>query len=405
MKLIKDSKNKMTLKKGLLLAGVTGASIALLSQPALAAQKSKQYHEEEWKKTKTYGNTIIAEDSMTEWGPWNQFVQPAAGPLAIAPMPGMRTDGASYYRPESVEEFSPKYRLAGVDVDVCQGGEWCGYMAYSTYSYSSDDEGDGSEGGPYPGRIGLRLTPDDPSAYDTDGTVAYRVSNLYDPGTVVNESGEIPVEFWFLANFTTPRVKGLGHVIRGDYPVAPGEDGQSTAGTAWQWTLEENGDWYTETGFYAPFVAGIATPLSEMANFNAGNVEGSYYGFASDHNTPVQIDVNFGAATWSGTWNDGADGSDIHVYSNTNGEKYVTGDVGFRASGTINGANIQSTGVSADDGSVTGTVVGNFFGTGGEVLGGISDITKTTEDYDAARNVDTFVTCAGEFCENNRPRL
>jgi len=111
MKLIKNKKNRSRIKKGLLFAGLAGASIALLSQPALAAKGGKQYHEDEWKKTKTYGNTVIAEDSATEWGPWKQFIQPAAGPLAIAPMPGMRSDGSNYYR-----------------VDPCQGGDWCGYM-------------------------------------------------------------------------------------------------------------------------------------------------------------------------------------------------------------------------------------------------------------------------------------
>ncbi len=86
--------------------------------------------------------------------------------------------------------------------------------------------------------------------------------------------------------------------------------------------------------------------------------------------------------------------------TDSNGVKYVTGNVGFSASGTISGANIQSTNVSAGDGTVTGTVVGNFFGDGAEVLGGVSDIVKTRADgaYTDARNVDIFMTCADTPC-------
>lgn len=426
MKLLKNKKNKMTLKKGLLVAGLAGASIALLGQPALAAKGDRQYHEEEWKKTKTYGNTPIAEDSANEWGPWKAFIQPAAGPLAIAPMPGMRTDGARYYRPESVDEFSPKYSLAGgggaVEISACQSGDWCGYMAYSSYSYNENyDEGDGAESGPFPGIIGLRLMPDDAGAYDVDGKVSYRVSNLYNPGVLVHQSGEngdMPVEFWYLPNFYGESYEyeevNSGHWIEGSYPPAGDEDGQSTAGGVWQWTRSQGGEgvdyWYSESGFGGTFVAGITTSLADMANFG-GVTEANYYGNTGYGGTPVEITVNFNQATWSGSWNNGVDGH-MHNYTDSNGTPYMTGDVGFNAEGTIAGANIQSTSIWAGDGTIDqskSTVVGSFLGTAAEVLGGVSDITKSKPagddpyadpGYTDIRNVDTFVTCAGSECSS-----
>lgn len=369
------------------MAVLISASVALLSQPAMAAKGAKKFHEEEWKKTKTYGNTIIAEDSTSRWGPWEKFIQPAAGPLTIAPMPGMPADGARYYRPGSVDEFSPKYSLAGGDVGACQSGEWCGYMAYTIFT-----DGPGSEEGIRAGRIGLSLkSAEIPGAFETNGTAAYRFSDLNDPNTVVYESGEVPVKFWYLSNYASDF--GVpDHIFLGFYPVALAEDGQSTSGMVFQLAgaIPRGG----------PFVAGIATPLEEMANFNAGSVVAAYRGHTADNNTPIIINVQFGPGTWDGTWGvGGVDGSDIHIDTSSSGKKYITGDVGFTAEGTINGSNIQSTSVSAADAiTITGTVDGTFFGNSAEVLGGISDITKTTAGYVDAQNIDIFTTCAGTPC-------
>jgi hypothetical protein len=48
--------------------------------------------------------------------------------------------------------------------------------------------------------------------------------------------------------------------------------------------------------------------------------------------------------------------------------------------------------VSANDGTVSVQVQGNFFGSNADALGGVVDITKSTEGYTDARYVDVFVT-------------
>lgn len=390
-------KNRMTIKKGLLLAGLAGASIALLSQPALAAKQGKVYHEEEWKKTKTYGNTLIAEDSTTNWGPWKQFIRPAAGPLAIAPMPGMRSDGANYYRPETVEEYSPKYTLdekKELAIDPCQGGEWCGYMAYKSTTVIPP-RGDRTwpvylKGGPVPTRMTMGFAA--PDGAEGVGTVTYALTGLTDhelndlEGEIYN-SGDITVAFYgSLANFNDNAPYSTS--FNG---ANSSGSGQSTYGSATQWWGSNDARWGTADWSGGPFVAGNTTPLADMATrslsatFNGMAAGGAY----------VNIAVNFDTASWTGSWNGGSDGAVAFHNDSATGTQYVTGRVGFNVTGgTITGADFRSTGLDANDGAVTGTVIGNFFGAGATTLGGISDITKSSEAYEGtARNVDVFVAC------------
>ena len=126
-------KRPKKLERGLLMAGL---SLALLSQPVMAEAKKWTFNEEKWKDVKAYGRTIISEDSAREWGPWTEFIQPAAGLIPIAALPGMPQDGAQYFRPESAHEYSPPYTLLTPPLvpsqEFCQSGEWCGYIAYES---------------------------------------------------------------------------------------------------------------------------------------------------------------------------------------------------------------------------------------------------------------------------------
>jgi hypothetical protein len=416
MKRIKSNKNKMTLKKGLLLAGLMGASIALLSQPALAAKQGKTYHEEEWKKTKTYGNTLIAEDSATEWGPWKQFIRPAAGPLAIAPMPGMRSDGANYYRPESVEEYSPKYTLdeeKEVIADTCQGGNWCGYMAYRTTNTSTGPWGPdksivtlyNKRGGPVPTRMTIGFTSGS-DGVEGSASVAYALTRLTD-NSLNNVEGEyynsgdilVRAEDTSLASF-----KGYSdNFFDGQTPT---NNEQMIYGAENQWNLwgatgNEDTRWGDSEWSGGPFVAGNTTPLADMTARNemaTPDVSASFNGFAAGGSS-VAIDIYFADAKWNGTWNNNVDGAlNFHTDSVTN-EQYVTGQVGFIVNdGTIDGANFS--GIVSGANNAQGTVIGNFFGDGATTLGGVSDVTKGFGRIEAdARNVDVFVACEGS-CSN-----
>lgn len=406
IKIIKKRSKKKKLRKNLMLAGL---SVALLSQPVMAEAKKWTFHEGKWKETKAYGRTIISEDSAREWGPWTEFVQPAAGPTPVAALPQVTIDGPSYFRPESANEYSPKYTLP---VPPPVSGEWQGYAAYQSSDYGYGEGYYENEYGPYPGRIALRLSPNDPNTVTVDGgagegIVSYRITNL--DGAPVYQSGDIGAEFYdglseFDANAQTYDESSYSYESIDGYPPYntetwdPIPGGQVTAGWFWTWNESYDGYYGYDGGEgWGVFVAGISTPLSDIANLQAGNVTADYYGRTFDGWTPVHIQVNFGPGTWSGSWNEGADGY-TSTYTDSNGTKYVRGEVGFNAEGTINGANIQSTSVSAGDGTVSGQVQGNFFGNNADVLGGVADITKTTEGYDNAKHVDVFITCKGTEC-------
>ena len=174
-------------------------------------------------------------------------------------------------------------------------------------------------------------------------------------------------------------------------------------------------EWFSRMGSY---VAGTATNMAFLDTLNAGNVEANYVGFAMHSGVDVAIHVDFGDSTWSGTWNGGRDGY-VNVATDGNGVRHVEGEVGFRVdAGHLSGPNLIADRLSAGDGTVRGSVEGSFFGSEAQVVGGINDITKTvTADsvgeggvtYNAARNVDTFVTIredladrVGDVFRNNR---
>ena len=115
-----------------------------------------------------------------------------------------------------------------------------------------------------------------------------------------------------------------------------------------------------------------------------------YTGNGADYpDTDVVINVDFTNATWSGSWNGGeTDESDVDRYTDSRGIDYISGEVGFNASGTIEGINISADTITANDSdNISGTVDGSFFGDQAQVLGGVSDITK-----DGERNVEVFAT-------------
>lgn len=384
------------IKRNLLMAGIF---LALMGQGAMAGEGKRIFHEEKWKDTMAYGRIIISEDSAREWGPWTEFVQPAAGAMTLAALPQVTTDGPSYFRPESADEYSPKYTSGGPQVagppPVTEGSEWHGYAAYETYEYRGDGEGSyyyysGNE----PARIALRLMPDNPEEVTVDGgsgdgKVSYRLDNLAGT-TVVRQSGDLDAEFYDgLSEFDAEEGYYYGEGWEGidGYPTWPIVTREVTAG----W-------WSDPEGRQGNFVAGIPTPLSNMDKLRIDNIQANYYGTSFDSWRDVDITVNFGSGTWNGSWNNGADGS-TWTYTDDRGIMYVRGDVGFNAGGTINGANIQSTSVSATDGAVSGQVQGNFFGSNAEALGGAVDITKSTEGYTNARHVDVFITCKDVRCE------
>lgn len=393
------------------------------------------------------------EDSVHEWGRWAVLV-PAAGDLAEHPVEpriagrDFRPEDAQQYErvanaPERQETPREEPRYEG----MCQAGASCGYATYEYRYYTSGYDGyggeggyggyysDGGEGAPVPARMNLNVqfpTVDSVqvAAIGTppgDGGEAGVIADFsvtphsqhpnYPPVTDRHaEEGYVDFNgegvYWdaYSGTYTSPD-GGEGYTwVRIDGEMLPALLENTTAG--W-WDEGE----YSYHDYYAnyeefwrggSYVAGTATGLAFLESLNAGNVQARYVGLAMDSQVDVVIDMDFGAATWNGSWNGGRDGY-VYNYTDENGQNYVRGEVGFNAAGYISGPNIVSTSISASDAaSISGRVDGSLFGSEAQVLGGLSDITKTVSEatvgeggtvYDAARNVDTFVTVEESIAE------
>lgn len=406
---------------------------ALFANGAAMAKEKWEYNEDKWDDTRSYGRVTIDKDSVSAWGPWEDFVEPAAGAPSIGFL------GAAVGDP---------YRPLPTPVPViegCAAGAWCGYVAYRSYVndyYNSEGYGGYYRNRPQAGLIELRLSPDDPSAITVLngsglGVISGKITPLEgsDPLLVIPELSRVrggdlslPVEFGSGTSWVSNR-DGLANFYGYEYgdinapivingrTIDGGESGWSASigGHSRIWArsgsdpeydttpyMTMGGNLYVSVWGYVSggsgndsyyynyvnasdgaegYVAGILTPLSDMASLNAGRVTAEYAGYTSgyrstSYQSPVAVSVNFGNATWSGTWNNGSDGN-MWSSTDSSGRPYLVGQVGVIASGTISGANFQSNSVSANDGQVTGSVQGNFYGPQAAGLGGIVNITKT----------------------------
>lgn len=391
---------------------VIAACIATLFISGTVFAKDKwEYHESGWNNVNSYGKVVIAQDSVNQWGPWESFVEPAAGAPSVA-MPG--ATGSDPYRtiPTTV-----------VANDVCQSGDWCGYAVFRNYqwnyNYSEDDEGSVYTR-PLAGLFSLTLTPDDPNAVTVDGgtgegKVSWRIASLGDTQPIfVNSGAGAPATFgnWyyygeqgglhnFYANRDTSTSSGNINTYDRSYAYGYPHDyyyyywlptSNKEVAVGWFGRYVESyvrgegeGDyWDNGTQTHGYYVAGIATPQAYLDAQRAGNVIATYSGASYDWwsgtQTPVNMTVDFRNASWSGSWNGGSDGN-VYTATDSKGNQFWYGQVGFNASGNISGANIQSTSVSANDGAVTGKVQGTFYGQTAGSIGGVSDIVKTKTTY------------------------
>lgn len=360
----------------LTLSALTLAVSALVHGGASAAAT-----EEQLKKIKLYGDVSIAEDSVGSWGPWSQFEPPAAGPAAMD-LPKRVSDP---YRPlpQPLPEPVPPAELG------CLGGALCGFgafnqahlvdgvAAHSDY-FSAILTGEITQVDDHSWPKAIRLTT---AAFDPAVTVL-----LPDSGELLRWESWDQMERHQIAyqrdgskeRFAFVSVdlsnEGLLDLIQatsagmslGDYILGEDRLGKE------QFMQGE--------GRGGIFVMGRATPVADMAALRANQATATYIGAWSGYApSNLRMEVQFGPGTWSGTWNGGKDGFvATDALPNQQGVRLI-GQVGFSASGVIEGVNIRSTSVSTADvgATVSGSVRGAFFGPNAAAVGGVADITKT----------------------------
>ena len=329
-------------------------SAIAVNMPVAAEPTAKQMNS-----IKLYGDVTIAQDSVTEWGPWTEFEPPAAGnpPLNLPPANAVL------------------YRTLPLLADAELLGFGTFYTVVNNGTPVSDDQAfavvvTGTSGSPTsPGKLlpdsltlqtnaitGVYPPPNTVDlALQGDGTYR-RVSNLeFDQLTLLASPDEpsdatpAPVTFYQL----------ISYISDGNTEGNPIVQGVATTG-----------------------VIGRTTPITDIAALRLGNVTATYDGHSLVNQArvnqagvaPMTMTVNFGQSAWTGTWNSGRD---------------TNGAVGFSASGRIAGAQFSSAPGSItalDSNNISGSVKGAFYGAQAAAVGGIADITKNNVHY-----VDPFI--------------
>jgi hypothetical protein len=332
-------------------------------------------------------------DSVYSWGPWAKMVSPAAGP-----------QGVGFLSFAGLYEYEPA--LVVQNEGLCAAGGACGFATYRV-TYSSQYQGgefnlfsiggyDGGESSRYgyvPAMFGATGETGDPGWITPLYNVSFNVVPMNETAVhpAVTSTEMNGAAYWLFGStyFSVGgqdggQHSGLSGVYLDELAGAKGSDQYFLLATGWSDKTTEYSDCVKLVADReGAFVYGVTPTLEAL---HAGSVTAAYSGHAMYSGVPVVINVNLGNSTWNGSWNNGVDGFTHAVYY-ANGT-YRTGQVGFDASGTINGVNITSTSVSASDAeTVSGNVTGAFFGTSGQSLAGVSDVTK-----DGQRNVDLFVT-------------
>jgi len=169
---------------------IIAASIAalLLSGNAFATE-NREFHEQLWDQIKSYGDVLLAEDSVGNWGPWADFVEPAAGAPSPALLPG--AGGSDPYK-----------NIPNTLTEGCVAGAWCGYAIYqNTGGREMPPKATLSKVRPpesswYAGSFSLTLNRDTPDS--STGSAFWRLTGLNptDPSPAYDNAGaNIPADF------------------------------------------------------------------------------------------------------------------------------------------------------------------------------------------------------------------
>lgn len=389
------------------------------------AKDSWEYHESGWNNVKSYGKVVIAQDSVGQWGPWEDFVEPAAGAPAPVAMPGM--SGGDQYRnnPDIIVIPTP---TPTPDAKGCAPGAWCGYAIFKDstkvkqsggWSYlTSSYEGDKCSTKPYsPGLFTLMLTPDKmPVAwYGTRGTAEWNLEPL-NGGAVpnfANSGSPLAVTFYEDMNHFHTRgegasfVDGVSHnAWNPDAYVMFSDSGdryfeKAITGTQYKVGKEPIYNKYGKLiGWQDVYVTLKADPDVAIGQFER-SVESymkggdnqtmittttttGYYvaGIATpqsylDSQRAGNVTANYVGGSFDGSQQGKVDITVKFAPGTWSGNWSQNGNFNFSAAGNVSGANIS--GAVVDTKNMSGTVNGTFYGQQAGSIAGVSDVTRTTK--------------------------
>lgn len=314
------------------------------------------------------------DDSVDSWGRW-MVLSPAAGPedfVAFAPEepPDVGRCEASQNCPgvafnETPTEPPPPTEPP-TSLGPCFSGQGCGFARsdYRSNNPGSNALQPAAVGGTIAGNAGpgsdvgyfeLELVSGESGGSET---AAYR-ANVGDPDEIA--SGPVDAQI-NASNFRTTD-RGSPYRVLGN--ITRDADGTPVMVEGFWRQVDPNS---AQSGEY---VWGLAASETEMAGLmdqlqaEGGTLVGRYEG-ATGRGTGVELDIDFGAGTWSGDF---------------------AGGVPFTAGGTVGGTSFVSDPEQFSGNIDTGVVEGGFVNAGSNAIGGY-DVT----DLEGLREADVFNT-------------
>lgn len=371
-----------------------GIAIAFsASNAALAMEKDWKFHEDKWQEVISYGTVPIANESAGEWGPWSEFIQPAAGPA----VPFLGQAEGDQYRP--IPPVIPP--TPPVVFDTCPAGAACGYAIYKNkggnVEYRSSGENSHYYNGYYPATFIAYPTFGEPDEgkwgtkgeLDVNFSLAHlNGSNPSDPAPALSDSGDLSGHYYIPPSWMW-WLDPSGSASRHDESGGAYIDGELTSKAADQTAdgyfkiyaymqgggvSEYRGDGGSKTSVEGLYIAGYPTAGAYMDTLRGGFATARYEGREILSGGKVGINVQFGYGTWDGTWSGSGYGK------------------AFGAAGTVTGNQIQSDPSKFSQNVISGQVQGTFYGATAQALAGVADVTLAQKCGPDVRHVDLFAT-------------
>lgn len=309
--------------------------LATVSGTAAASDPDMQH-------VKVYGNVTVAQDSVSSWGPWEQFEPPAAGQQGRVNAP---VDTREKYRPLHKPQ---------ADNSGCAPGSVCGYaVSYQIPSLPTPSV-------PTEQSSSVRLTAqgeEGPSLPQPTLHVVH-VLSTGGPAEGTTLSNQINVLTNPLAGKGSANTGPLGYIGDNQHQSAD-------AATTVTINLPDQDAGVSENNFIlvnyvdgvggrlATGAVGRVTSTPDMAALRADNATGYFYGTDSTGGK-VQMNVNFGKGTFT--------------YNTTGGE------LNYDAAGSVKGSGYNAT--SFQTANTSGTLLGSFVGRNAAGTVGAADVTQ-----------------------------